>query len=81
MSRDAGGPEVKILVQIVIEDRIEVDKVALERCAQNLLDGWRLQPLFQFGRADGVVDDALHKTKKNISLNNIKANALTLTFT
>lgn len=45
---DARRTEVEIGVQVVIENRIEIDETAIERCLHGLLNGGRLKPLFQF---------------------------------
>ena len=57
---DAGHPEVKVLVYVHVEQRIEVDKVLVLQWFQCFVNGLILEPLLELGRvAAHVEDDAL----------------------
>lgn len=60
---DARRPKIKVLVQIVIEYRIQIDKLAIEHWIECLLDGRRAQPALQFRRPYGVVDNTLQEIR------------------
>ena len=52
-------PEVKVFIDVHVEERVKVDKVLVRISFQGVADHGAVQPLVQLRRPDGVVDDAL----------------------
>lgn len=57
--RDTTCSEIKVLVDLHVEDRIKIYKVLVERRLQRVDDVRIFQPLLQLGRLYGIKDDTL----------------------
>lgn len=58
---NSSDSKVVIVIEIVVEDRIEIDKLPVDGWLESFLDRCGFQPLKKFRGFDGIVNYALEK--------------------